>query len=148
MQDTFETRVWSLGQEDPLEERMATHSSILAWRISWTEEPGRLQSMVSQRVGHDWSDVAHTCIVAQEGDKHNFEIYYLICSLCMCCCIHKSKFIFLQSRKLNHILNLKWQPTPVFLPGESHGQRSLVGYSPWGRKELDTTEWLHFTSVQ
>ena len=40
----------------------------------------------------------------------------------------------------------KWQPTPVFLPGESHGQRSLVGYSPWGRKESDTTEWLHFTS--
>ena len=37
----------------------------------------------------------------------------------------------------------QWQPTPVFLPGESHGQRSLVGYSPWGRKESDTTEWLH-----
>ena len=39
----------------------------------------------------------------------------------------------------------KWQPTPVLLPGKSHGQRSLVGYSPWGRKELDTTERLHFT---
>ena len=38
----------------------------------------------------------------------------------------------------------KWQPTPVFLPGKFHGWRSLVGYSPWGRKELDTTEWLHF----
>ena len=38
----------------------------------------------------------------------------------------------------------KWKPTPVFLPGESHGWRSLVGYSPWGRKELDTTERLHF----
>ena len=38
----------------------------------------------------------------------------------------------------------KWQPTPVFLPGKSHGWRSLVGYSPWGRKESDTTEWLHF----
>ena len=38
----------------------------------------------------------------------------------------------------------KWQPTPVFLPGESHGWKSLVGYSPRGRKELDTTEWLHF----
>ena len=38
----------------------------------------------------------------------------------------------------------KWQPTPVFWPGESHGQRSLVGYSPWGRKESDTTERLHF----
>ena len=38
----------------------------------------------------------------------------------------------------------KWQPTPVLLPGESHGRRSLVGYSPWCCKELDTTEWLHF----
>ena len=48
-----ETRVQSLGREDPLENEMATHSSILAWKIPWTEEPGRLQSMVSQRVGHD-----------------------------------------------------------------------------------------------
>ena len=48
-----ETRVRSLGWEDPLEKEMATHSSILAWRIPWTEEPGRLQSPESQRVGHD-----------------------------------------------------------------------------------------------
>ena len=48
-----ETQVWSLGQEDTLEKGMATHSSILRWRIPWTEEPGRLQSMGSQRVGHD-----------------------------------------------------------------------------------------------
>ena len=49
-----ETRVRSLGQEDSLEKEMATHSSILAWRILWTEKPGRLQSTGSQRVGHDW----------------------------------------------------------------------------------------------
>ena len=48
-----ETRVSSLGQEDPLEKEMATHSSTLAWKIPWTEEPGRLQSMGSQRAGHD-----------------------------------------------------------------------------------------------
>ena len=48
-----ETRVQSLGWEDPLEKGMATHSRILVWRISWTEEPGRLQSMGSQRVGRD-----------------------------------------------------------------------------------------------
>ena len=48
-----ETWVRSLGWEDPLEKEMATHSSILAWRIPWNEEPGRLQSMGSQRVGHD-----------------------------------------------------------------------------------------------
>ena len=48
-----ETWVRSLGQEDPLEKEMATHSSTLAWKTPWTEEPGRLQSMGSQRVGHD-----------------------------------------------------------------------------------------------
>ena len=48
-----ETRVQSLGREDPLEKEMVTHSSILAWKIPWTEEPGRLQSMELQRVGHD-----------------------------------------------------------------------------------------------
>ena len=47
------TWVQSLGQEDPLEKGIATHSSILAWKIPWTEEPGGLQSMESQRVGHD-----------------------------------------------------------------------------------------------
>ena len=50
-----ETRVRSLGQEDPLEKEIATHSSTLAWRIPWREEPGRLQSTGSQRVGHDWA---------------------------------------------------------------------------------------------
>ena len=49
-----ETRVWSLGWEDPLEKRMTTCSSILAWRIPWTEKPGGLLSMVLQRAGHDW----------------------------------------------------------------------------------------------
>ena len=49
----WETWVRSLGREDPLEKGMATHSSILAWRIPWAEEPGGLQSMGSQRVGHD-----------------------------------------------------------------------------------------------
>ena len=49
-----ETQIQSLCQEDPLEKVMATHSSILAWRIPWTEEPGGLQSMGLQRVGHNW----------------------------------------------------------------------------------------------
>ena len=48
-----ETQVRSLGWEDPLEKEMATHSSIFAWKFSWTEEPGGLQSMGSHRVGHD-----------------------------------------------------------------------------------------------
>ena len=49
---TWETWVQSLGQEDPLDKKMATHSNTLAWKIPWTEEPGRLQSMGLQRVGH------------------------------------------------------------------------------------------------
>ena len=81
---------------------LATHSSTLAWKIPWTEEPGRLQSMWSLRVGHDWAT-----------------------SL--------SLFTFMHWRR-------KWQPTPVFLPGESQGRRGLVGCRLWGRTESDTTE--------
>ena len=53
LQAMQENQIPSLGQEDPLEKRIATHSSILAWRIPWTEEPGGLHSMESRRVGHD-----------------------------------------------------------------------------------------------
>ena len=106
----WETRVRFLGREDPLEREMATHSSTLAWKIPWMEEPGRLRSMWLLRVGHDWAT-----------------------SLLL--------FTLTQWRR-------KWQPTPVFLPGESHGWRSLVGYSPWGRKDSDTTHCLKFTSSE
>ena len=84
---------------------MATHSSTLAWKIPWMEEPGRLQSMGSQRVGHNWA----TSLT------------------------HFAHFILYHWRR-------KWKPTPEFLPGESHGQGSLVGRGPWGRKESDMTE--------
>ena len=57
-----ETWVQSLGWEDPLERRMATPSSILTWRITWTEEPGGLQSMGLQRVEHDWVTNTHVCV--------------------------------------------------------------------------------------
>ena len=60
MQDSPETQVQSLGQEDLLEEEMVTHSNILAWEIPWTEQPEGLQSMGSQRVGHDRT-TEHTC---------------------------------------------------------------------------------------
>ena len=59
-----ETWVWSLGGEYPLEKEMVTHASILAWRIPWMEKPGRLQSMGSQRVRHDWATSLHfLCLV-------------------------------------------------------------------------------------
>ena len=85
-----------------MEKVMAPHSNTLAWKIPWTEKPGRLQSMGSLRVGHD-----------------------SVTSL--------SLFTFMHWRR-------KWQPTPVFLPGVSQGQWSLVGCCLWGRTESDMTE--------
>ena len=81
---------------------MATHSSTLAWKIPWTEEPGRLQSIGLRRIRHDWAT-----------------------SL--------SIFTLMHWRR-------KWQPTPMFLPGESQGWGSLVCCHLWGRTESDTTE--------
>ena len=72
MQETFlRDTVWSLGWEDPLGEEMATHSSLLAWEIPWTEGPGWLPSTGLQWVRHNWSILAHTHIV-----------YIRVCSLC------------------------------------------------------------------
>ena len=72
--------VQSLGQDDPLEEEMATHSRILNWGIPWTKEPGELQPIGGQRVGHDWSNLAH---------MHNQSIYvelvYLLVYLLVNC---------------------------------------------------------------
>ena len=78
---------------------MAPHSSTLAWKIPWTEEPGGLRSMGSLGVGHDWA-TSLSCIDWRR----------------------------------------KWQPTPVFLPGESQGWSSLIGCSLWGPAESDMTE--------
>ena len=91
---------WIYGSSS--EKAMAPNSSTLAWKIPWTEEPGRLQSLVSLKVGDDW--------------ETSFSL-----------------FTFMHWRR-------KWQPTPVFLPGESQGQRNLVGCHLWGRTESDTTE--------
>ena len=67
----WETRVRSLGWEDPLEKEIATHSSTLAWKIPWTEEPGSLQSMGSQRVGHDWVTKLCTLRLWNQNAKEN-----------------------------------------------------------------------------
>ena len=71
MQESQDMRVGSLGQEGSLEEGMATHSSILAWRIPWMEEHCRLQSMGSQRVGHDWATFTF------------FDMFYIFYMLCL-----------------------------------------------------------------
>ena len=86
-----ETRVWSLGQEDPLEKEMPTHSSILAWRILWAEEAGGLQSMGLQRVRHDW--VTNTGLNEQESSHQGLHYKcvflllgaYFLCSTAMIC---------------------------------------------------------------
>ena len=59
-------------------------------------------------------------------------------------CSLEGLMLKLQLQSFGHLMRRKFQPTPVLLPGKSHGQRSVVGYSPWGRKESDTTKWLHF----
>ena len=90
MQETQEMQVGSLGQEYPLEEGMVIHSSILAWRIPWAEEPGRLQSMRSQRVGHDlqtkharigkpWSGEEHTSKSFQPLQDLKGQLHYGYC---------------------------------------------------------------------
>ena len=74
-----ETQVQSLGWEDPLEEGMATHSRTLAWRIPWTEGPGELQCVGSQRVGHDWgTSVLHAHMQAKEGDCPSQGLFLMI----------------------------------------------------------------------
>ena len=87
-----------------MEKAMAPHSSTLAWKIPWTEERGRLQSMGS--------------LESDTTERLQF---------------HFSLFTFMHWRR-------KWQPTPVFLPGESQGWGSLVGCCLWGRTESDMTE--------
>ena len=131
-----ETWVQSLGQEDPLEKEMATHSSIFAWRIPWTEEPGVLQSTGSQRVGRDWA----TSLSLQSNKSAGLLRWLSGKRICLRCRRCKRWGLHPWVEKIPW--RREWQPIPVFLPGESHGQRSLVGYSPWGHKESDTTEWL------
>ena len=71
-----ETWVWSLGWEDPLKKEMAIHSSTIAWKIPWTEEPGRLQSMGSQRVGHDWATSLSCSCQYHSFDDYSFVVNF------------------------------------------------------------------------
>ena len=71
MQETQESGVRFPGGEDPLEEGMATHSSILAWRIPWTQEPGRIRSLGWQRVGHDPGTSARMLVIPTQALEHS-----------------------------------------------------------------------------
>ena len=122
-----ETWAQSLGQEDPLKKEMATYFSTLGWKIPWMEEPCRLQSMGSQKVGHDRETslsfhVYQASLVAQTVKRLS------VCNAGNPCSI----------------------PGSGRSPGEGapgEGLRRLIGYSPWGHKTSHTTERLHFLST-
>ena len=164
MQETQEMWVRSLGWEDPLEEGMATHSSILTWRIPWTEKPGGL---TVHSVTQSWTQLKqlsmHTCACCYQGviasrlskltgqkkavAPHSSTLAWKIPwteepgrlqSMGLLTVGHDWVtslwlFTFMHWRR-------KWQPTPVFLPGEPQGWGSLMGCRLWGRTESDTTE--------
>ena len=130
-----------LGSENPLEKGAATHSSILAWRIPWTEE----HATGSQRVRHSWVPFTWSVLETSLG------FLYIKTSLSLllgfpggasgkepaCQCRLRDALTWgVKRRQLDRWVRKipwrrEWQTTPVFLPGESHGQRSLVGYSPY-----------------
>ena len=74
----WETWIQSLGLEDPLEKEMATHSSTLAWKIPWAEEPGRLQFMGLQRVGHDWATLLYFTVLEKETATHTSNLAWRV----------------------------------------------------------------------
>ena len=140
MQEIREMRVQPLGQEDSLEKGMPTHFSILAWRIPWTEEPGELQSMGSQRVRKDWTINTHTTSILY------IKVWGTLQTFTKAMATHSStlarkipwaeesgRLQSTESLRVGHdwatSLSLftfmhqrrKWQPPPVFLPGESQG---------------------------
>ena len=128
---TFTFYFHALGKE------MATHSSVLAWRIPGTGEPGGLPSMGSHRIGHDWSDLAAAVAAAEQYE--GFPGGTVAGRSCQCRSCKRNGF----DPWIGKIpWSRKWQPSPVFLLGKFLGQRSLVGYSPWGSKASDTTEHI------
>ena len=121
-----ETWIWSLGQEDPLEKGMATHSNIPAWRTPWTEEPGGLESMGSQKVRHNWAtELNWTELVAQMVKN-------------------------LPAMRETQVWSLGWEDLlekgmaahSNILAWRIPWTEKLVGYSQWGHKESDMTEQL------
>ena len=144
------------------EKAMAPHSSTLAWKIPWTEERGRLQSVGSLRVGHDW---AASLSLSLSSHKNLDTECSLWMKLWFCFSPDSLQWASLVAHTVKNLPAIQetwvgkipwrraWQPTPVLLPGESPWTVEPGGYSTWGHKELDTTEplntahylqWPHF----
>ena len=137
-----ETQVWSLGREDPLEEGMATHSRILAWRIPWTEEPGELQSMGSQR--------DHGVIVSDT--THAWDPDYTVS--CLSPHSSKSPSLFAQTDAVTFSQCGLTDFTPDFLTQSLHNSKSTKKMdptsnppvaSPWSSK---SSLWLQLSRPQ
>ena len=207
-----ETWVQSLGREDPLEKEMATHSSTLAWKIPWTEEPGRLQSMGSQRVRHDWATSLSLSRCSNGFSSGHIWMWELDCGESWVLKNRSFWTVVLEKTLESPLDSKEIQPvhskgdqswvfigrtdaeakTPIlwpphakswligkdpdagrdwgqeekgttedemagchhrlnghefeWTPGVGDGQGGLVCCDSWGRKELDTTEWLNWLS--
>ena len=116
MQEMQDTQVWSVSWEDPLEEEMATHSSILAWKIPWTEEPGGLQSMGLQRVRQDWMTEHRTL----SRVPCSIELVLIRYVFYTCCCE-------VASVVSDSVRPQRRQPTRLPCPWDSLGKSTGVG---------------------
>ena len=122
-----------------LEKEMSTHSSVLAWRIPGTGEPGGLPSMGSHRVGHDWSDLAAAVSRGHQGFPGGAVVKNLPANAGAVGSISGSGIS--PGEGNGNPLQYSWLGNlmdrgPVFLAGESRGQKSLEGYSPWSHKRV------------
>ena len=160
-----ETRVGSLGWEHALEKEIGTHSSALAWKIPWMEEPGRLQSMGLQRVRHYWV-TSLSLFWMQPWTSQSPRLTATCLSLS-----HTFRNVWQKSDSWKAVnmpggskgkmqckrprfncwvgkipWRREWLPTLLFLHGEFRGRKSLVGYSPWGRQESELSDF-RFPSV-
>ena len=136
-----ETQVWALGREDPLELEMATHSNILAWKISWTQDPGGLQFMGSQRVRHYW---AHTEIKSDVLGFLFVSLFfrYFNCNKPALSCLWAFAYAFLPPR--THFTLLFASLTPTRSEDfNSFPQESLPG-SCSGTEPHERLSWHHY----
>ena len=143
------TQVWFLDWEDPLEKEMAIHYSILAWRIPWTEEPGRLQSMGLHRVGHDWNSLAqHT-----HSDSPNFSFLWLLLSYPtwnisgFMCSYGEDLCVLMEKAMATHSSTLAWKTPWMEQPGRLQSMGShRVGHD-WSDLAAAVLFWCSNFSI-